>query len=156
MNRRGFSAVEIIAVLGIVAFLAVVLIPFLLRDSREEVKTLLDFNCRSIQSQVTLYRNQHLGDMPRIASDTLPQLTAATNVNGKVGECGPDFPYGPYFPQGLPENPCDRSRAVTAVWTAGAEPTGPRGNLGGWLYDASTGKVYPNDSEGLKLLGYIK
>lgn len=156
MKKNAFSVVEIIAVLGIVVFLAAVLIPILLRNDRGEVTTLLDFNCRSIQSQIALYRSQHLEDMPRIASGTLPQLTRATNVDGRVGECGPDFPYGPYFPEGLPENPCDGSRAVTLVETAGVEPSVPKGDLGGWLYDASNGKVYPNDAEGLRLLGYVR
>ena len=156
MKKNAFSVVEIIAVLGIVVFLAAVLLPVLLRNDHGEVKTLLDFNCRSIQSQVALYRSQHLGDMPKIASGALPQLIRATNVDGKVGECGPDFPYGPYFPEGLPENPCDGLRAVTSVEAAGVEPTVPQGDLGGWLYDASTGKVYPNDAEGLRLLGYTK
>jgi len=36
---------------------------------------------------------------------------------------------------------------VTAVGTAGKKPTGVVGALGGWQYDATTGAIWPNNSE---------
>ena len=155
-SEKGFSFVEIVAVLGIITFLAAVLIPVLLHDGGEETRTLLEFNLHALESRIAGYCREHSDQRPAIVAGTLPQLIHATNRAGDVGECGPDFPYGPYLGEGIPKNPCDGSRAITAVEKPGTDPIGPVGGLGGWLYDASNGKIYPNDATGLRLLGYTR
>lgn len=154
MRKNGLSIVEIVSVASIVAFLAAVLVPLVIRDDRLEIKALLDFNTRTIQSQIAAYAKEHAGNLPKIVAGSLPQLIYATSANGTIGECGPKFPYGPYLPDGIPENPCDGSCAVTCIESPGRPPSRPLGTLGGWLYDPSNGNLYPNDAEGLRLMGY--
>jgi hypothetical protein len=102
-----------------------------------------------LNSQIEIYRMDHLGKYPTVQENSLLQLTKATNGagDGDIGASGTNFPYGPYVREELPANAFDGKNAVTAVATPGVKPTAVAGSSGGWQYDATTGAVWPNNPE---------
>ncbi|MFH1923794.1 MAG: prepilin-type N-terminal cleavage/methylation domain-containing protein [Planctomycetota bacterium] len=140
----GFTLIEVLIVVALVAVLAAVVIPKFATSTRDAKEASLDYNLKVMRSQITVYEAHHFGDYPAIRNNDLPQLTGATNTQGEIGASGPNYPLGPYVDQALPVNPFDESNEVTPVAVPGQKPTGVVGNLGGWQYDESNGAVWPN------------
>ena len=68
------------------------------------------------------------------------QLTGASDLRGDVVPAPePAFPFGPYLPAGLPENP-DNGRSQVRFAPADAPPDGSTG----WIVDPATGEVRSN------------
>jgi len=131
MTRKrssGFTLIEVLIVVVIMAVLAAVIIPQFSTSTTDAKKSSLEFNVHTLRSQVEVYK-AHAGDNPA----TLSALTTTT----------PDG-YGPYV-DAVPENPFNGSSAEAAVTTV---PTGPNGSGEGWLYMKSTGQVWGNCAEG--------
>jgi len=145
-RAHGFTLVEVLLVVVIVAVLAGVLIPRLTNSTEDAKASTLKHNLYVIEAQIEMYRAQHLNQYPAIKDNALPQLTASTNAAGEIGAQGPQYPFGPYLLE-PPMNPYDGGKAVTAVAVPGQEPTAVAGNLGGWQYDATNGAIWPNNPE---------
>jgi general secretion pathway protein G len=143
-QRRGFTLIEVLIVVIIMAVLASVIIPLFTDSSRDAKESTLKHNQHALQSQIAVYRADHAEQYPTIQGDGLPQLTQATDRAGKNGAAGPAYPCGPYMVGELPRNPFDDSNKVTAVAAPGQKPTAAVGTLGGWQYDESNGTVWPN------------
>ncbi len=145
-NHNGFTLIEVLIVVVIMAVLAATIIPQFSSSTEDAQRSTLDFNLQSLRSQVEVYKVQHLGQYPTIQSNDLPQLTNATDTAGAFVGRVPDatHPNGPYIQGELPTNPFDNSRAVSAVATPGGTPAGPNATPGGWQYDVATGNVWPN------------
>ncbi len=146
-RRSAFTLIEVLIVVIIMAVLAATIIPQFSSSTKDAMTSTLKFNMHTLRSQIEMYKVHHLGTLPAIKDNGLPQLTSATNISGQTGTPGTDYPYGPYIDNQIPVNPFDNSNKVTAVATAGATPTGVVGSLGGWQYDATTGAIWPNNSE---------
>ena len=144
--RDGFTLIEVLIVVVIMAVLAAVIIPRVNDPTTSAQESVLKQNLSVMRSQMEFYRIDHLGKFPTIQNGGLPQLTRATNSQGAMGLPGPDYPHGPYIVQ-LPPNPFDQPDKVTAVAVPRQEPTGVVGTLGGWQYDETTGAVWPNHAE---------
>ena len=144
--RGGFSLIEVLIVVVIMAILASVLIPFVPSMTQDARTSALKHNLAVLQAQVQLYRSYHLGQLPTIQEQSLPQLTRATNVNGETGVLGPAYPLEPHVDR-IPPNPFDNSEKVSEVAKAGVPPSGVAGALGGWQYDPSNGSIWPNNPE---------
>ena len=150
-RRRGFTLIEVLIVVALIAVLAATMIPKFASSTEDAKESALEHNLRVMRSQIQAYEAHHFGDYPTIQNNDLPQLTGATNVYGEIGTPGDDYACGPYLTGALPVNPFDQSNKVTAVAVAGKKPLGVVGNLGGWQYDASNGAVWPNHPEYYKL-----
>jgi prepilin-type N-terminal cleavage/methylation domain-containing protein len=135
----GFTLVEILIVVLILAILAAIVLPRLWNASDEARRSTLLENISKIRAVIQVYRNQHGGlpDGDRIAD----QLTCPTDFGGAVGAVrGGGFRYGPYLEQ-LPPNPFTGSRAIRS--TADPSEAFPPGDAdGGWWYNEATGRFY--------------
>lgn len=144
-RRAGFTLIEVLIVVVIMAVLAATIIPQFSSSTKDAQNSSVKFNAHSLRSQIELYKAHHLGTYPAISESLLPQLTMATDVDGNTATT-PDssHPYGPYLDE-IPANPFNGLRTVAAVTTAGTAPTKGTGSSG-WQYDATTGGIWPNHS----------
>ena len=130
--RRGFTLIEVLIVVTIMAILAATIIPQFTTSADEARNSQRDFNVHLLRSQVEVYRLQHTSTYP----DPLSLLTQKTDIDGTVN---PTAAFGPYIVGGaLPLNPITGSNTVAAS-TTGTEALG-----GGWLYDKATGNIWPD------------
>ncbi len=146
MRSSGFTLIEVLLVVVIMAVLAGTIIPRYLGIADDAKASTLNHNLHVLETQLEIYREQHLNCYPTIQANGLPQLTSATNAAGEMGAPGPQYPLGPYILE-APMNPFDGSKQVTAVAVPGQPPTGVVGTLGGWQYDVTTGTIWPNHPE---------
>jgi general secretion pathway protein G len=140
-RSSGFTLIEVLIVIVIMAVLAATIIPQFSSSTTDAKISALDFNLHTLRSQIELYKLHHLGAVPTLTGNALPQLTSSTDVNGVVGAAGPNFPYGPYVQSAMPTNPFDGHNVVIA--TAVFPPTATTTD-GGWLYNAASGNIAAN------------
>ncbi len=146
MSRQkfeGFTLVEILIVVVIMAVLAAVVVPQFTGSTDDAKKSTAEFNLGSMRSVIQTFRAHHEGVKPDFPSgaDTIAALTTETNVSGAT-EAGGGF--GPYLIT-IPENPFTGKSDVKAVTTAGTAPVVgdvTAANAGGWIYDKSTGNIW--------------
>jgi general secretion pathway protein G len=136
----GFTLVEVLIVVVIMAILAATIVPQFSNSSNDAKVSSAKFNLHTLRSQIELYKSQHSGALPSL---TLAELTGTTNSSGTVGT-GTAFPYGPYI-AAVPSNPITSSNTVVAGPAAGAVPTTVTAGAG-WQYDTGTGKIFFNDN----------
>jgi general secretion pathway protein G len=134
-SRTGFTLVEVLIVVVIMAILAATIIPQFSDSSRDAKVNTAKFNLHTLRAQIELYKSQHDGLRP---SNTLAELTSSTNAQGTVGT-GAQFPYGPYL-QAIPVNPLTNSRTIRVVTTD--SPTASGESDAGWLYNANSGRIW--------------
>lgn len=136
--------IEVLIVVTLVAILAAIVIPQFLSPTRDAMESTLQHNLHAMRAQIGMYQMNHFGKYPTIQNNDLPQLTSATNAHGEIGPAGPEYPYGPYIANELPQNPFDFSNKVSPVAKPGEKPSRAVGNLEGWQYDETTGDIWPN------------
>lgn len=135
LNRGGFTLVEVLIVVVIMAILAATIIPQFSDSTKDAKNNTAKFNLHTIRSQIELFKSQHDGKVPTDLND----LTKKTNAAGTVGTTSA-FPYGPYL-QELPPNPYTGFATIKAA--AANPPTAASGATdAGWLYHAASGGVW--------------
>lgn len=139
-QHRGFTLVEVLIVVVIMAILAATIIPQFTNSTKDAQESTVLFNLQTFRSQIQMYRTQHDGLIPGAA---LAELTSSTNRAGTIGT-GASFPYGPYL-HGMPENPLNNSNTITVITTSPAVAGDVTG--GGWLYNATTGEVWVDHAD---------
>ena len=135
IQRDGFTLVEVLIVVVIMAVLAATIIPQFSDSTKDAKVSSANFNLHTLRSQIQLYKSQHDGEVP---SATLAELTASTNSDGDVGT-GAAYPYGPYVRE-IPGNPFTNSNTVTVITNSPAQVGDVTGD--GWLYNATTGDIW--------------
>jgi prepilin-type N-terminal cleavage/methylation domain-containing protein len=65
-HRKGFTLVEILVVIGIVALLVGILLPVISRARESSKRTTCMSNLRAIGQALTAYANEHKGQFPRV------------------------------------------------------------------------------------------
>jgi general secretion pathway protein G len=140
-SRTGFTLVEILIVVVIMAILAATIIPQFTDSTKDAKSSTSLFNLHTLRSQIEMYKAQHEGRLP---SGTLVELTSRTNTSGTIGTNAATFPYGPYLKE-LPDNPFTKSNTVKAITTDPAAVSDVT-TTHGWIYSTSSGGLWINES----------
>jgi len=158
MIQRGFTLVELLIVVIILAILAAIIIPQFTAATDDATQSAYDTNIANIRSAIDLYRQQHQeypgavasggGSCPGsstavagVAGDAafIAQLQNYTNAAGEACTgTDAEFRYGPYLKDDLPNNPLGTSNALVVVTTGVLGLTSASG--GGWRFDSVTGE----------------
>jgi general secretion pathway protein G len=147
-RNAGFTIVEILIVVVILAILAMLVIPIFSDTDRTARENTLRKHLQSIRGRIEVYRTEHLDEYPASVKgddgDTfIAQMTGKTNEEGEYGG-GADPPpsLGPYLPK-LPPNPFATANAdkvdVDKKQKADGDP--------GWYYNPETGEFRANDPD---------
>jgi prepilin-type N-terminal cleavage/methylation domain-containing protein len=140
-TRPGFTLVEILIVVVLLAVLAAIVVPQF-RDAADQAdRTAFDQSVRIVQKQVQQFQVEQ-GHLP---GDTSPardgssfdagrfiaDLTGTVQRNGKT--------YGPYLME-FPANPFAAAAKARTVIIA---PNRPADDAGGWWFDPETRQIQP-------------
>lgn len=147
-RNQGFTLVEVLIVVVIMAVLAAVVIPQFSASTDDARKSTTEFNLSTMRSLVQTYRGQHGSGLPVIngTQKLADVLTGKTLSDGTVDAT--NGVYGPYLLE-LPENSYSGSSDVKIITNnpaASADVTAD--NKGGWLYNATTGGFWLDRNPG--------
>jgi prepilin-type N-terminal cleavage/methylation domain-containing protein len=156
---RGFTLVELIIVIIILGILAALAIPQFISSTGDSTAAVRDANLQAMNSSLTLYYHQHDEHYPGAvltgaddggdaADDDTAFLNQMTGYTNKAGEHSleldrEDYPFGPYFKDGIPENP-SAATAPTLVTVESAGTTLTTDGDTGWLFDTLSGQLMAN------------
>jgi len=135
-SRQGFTLVEVLIVVVIMAVLAAAVIPQFTDSTKDAKQSTGKFNLHTLRGQLEVYRAQHNGEYP----DVLSKLTVKTNADQTTGGT-PTL--GPY----VREIPDDSVTGSNAIATSTAYPIAVSGTTGGWIYNATTGEIRINHKD---------
>jgi general secretion pathway protein G len=136
-NRSGFTLVEILIVVVVMAVLAAAIVPQFTSATDDAKVNTAKFNLSTLRGMSQMYRSQHNGSAPT----ALDKLTQSTDASGAVGT-GASYPFGPYM-QKLPFNTINNKNSVG---TASTNPPTTGDGTTGWLYHSASGNVWLNDA----------
>ena len=158
--QKGFTLVELLVVVIILAILAAIIVPQFTAATDDANQSAYDTNISNIRAAVDLYRQQHNEYPGEVTSTGAGCPGGSTNVVGAAGEpaflaqlrnytnaagvacTGTDatFKFGPYLKDDLPLNPL----ATTPINTVNVISLGILGitsdGSGGWKFDSQTGE----------------
>lgn len=155
----GYTLIELLIVVVIISTLAAIAVPHFSTTTDDARKAAYESNRASLRAVVELYRQQH-GVYPGHDPATAATCVNGTNITAPVGSdsffaqllnysdldnsvcTGFDadkFRYGPYFKDGIPDNPLGSANTVNVVKTGvlGLASAG----TGGWRFDSITGEL---------------
>jgi general secretion pathway protein G len=142
--RHGFTLVEILIVVVILAVLAGVIVPQVSDSTQEATQSTAIFNLNTLRTQIGVYRADHLGAPPT----TLVLLKMKTNAQGTTSACDGELAFGPYL-QDVPENPLVDATIARVVQAPASSPPTAAVSGAGWLYHAASGGVWLNHPDHL-------
>ncbi len=131
---RGFTLIEILIVVVIMAVLAATIIPQFGDSTKDARKSTAQYNLRGLRTQLEVYKSRHDSEYPT----RLGLLTKKTNEDHT--ESGGTL--GPYCFE-IPGDGVTGNEMVTA----GTSPLSSSGTSGGWLYDKDTGEIRINHQD---------
>jgi prepilin-type N-terminal cleavage/methylation domain-containing protein len=160
MINKGFTLVEILIVVVILAILAAIVIPQFTSASTQAKESAMVSDLQSIRSQIELYKIHHNDNLPGVANGThvagLGFASAMTSKTDQKGIVGTDpalgFKFGPYM-QSIPVNPFSTAVAgvnSVAVGDAKKATTAVGDNLSAWWFVESgvdAGLFQANDDQ---------
>ena len=143
-NKRlnGFTLVEVLIVVVIMAVLAATIIPQFSDSSKDAKVSSAKFNLHTLRSQIQLYKSQHDGKVP---GDDLAELLVTTNTAGTTDSSDGPLVYGPYI-QKIPANPFTASSSVAEITNDPAVSSDVT-TTDGWLYNKTVGQVWINHAD---------
>ena len=134
---RGFTLVEVLIVVVILAILAAIVVPQFTSAAEQTRENSLSMNLFRVREQIELYKQQHNGDFPTFAQFEA-QMTLASDEDGNTAAPGtPGYLYGPYL-RDIPTNPMTSKSVITANPATGNDD---------WYYNEDTGEFRANDSD---------
>ena len=123
-NKKGFTLVELLIVVIILAILAAIIVPQFTAATDDAKQSAYDTNVANIRAAIDLYRQQH-NAYPGAVAATAATCPSGATVTGTIGAqafdvqlrnytnaagqactgTDPTFKYGPYLKDPLPINP---------------------------------------------------
>lgn len=152
-DRHGFTLVEVLLVVVIMAILASVVVPQFSSSSEDAKDASLMHNLQILRKQIELFKAQHNGNAPGWTG--MPgrvHLILATDAQGvwkssDVFVPDANHPFGPYL-RTSPINPFNNGFEMKTSGDPANETPDESlldgGNLVGWFYDPDTGRIAPN------------
>jgi len=157
-GQDGFTLVELLIVVIILAILAAIIVPQFSAATDDANQSAYDTNIANIRAAVDLYRQQHNAYPGAVASSGatcvngvavagaigdaafIAQLKNYTNAAGLActGTDPNQFKYGPYLKDDLPVNPMGTVNTLAVVNTGVLGLAS--GSTGGWRFDSVTGE----------------
>ncbi len=160
--QKGFTLVELLIVVIIIAILASILVPQFSSSTDEAKLASLDATLANMRSAVDLYYQQH-GSYPSATtavtascpvgatagvgipdSNTafIEQMTMYTNSAGQACSIADaTYKYGPYLKKdAIPNNPMTDNNAIAVVTAGNLNMTGAAAPGAGWKFDNQTGR----------------
>jgi len=158
-NSKGFTLVELLIVVIILAILAAIIVPQFSAATDDANQSAYDTNVANLRAAVDLYRQQH-DEYPGAVISGGATCDSGAAVVGAVGEAaflaqlrnytnaagqactgtGPNFRYGPYLKDAIPDNPLgdppNNTVNVVATGILGMTSDGSDG----WKFDSVTGE----------------
>ena len=116
-RRSGFTLIEVLIVIVVIAILAAIVVPRLLGAGREAREASLRAHLQEVRNALGLFQAQ-MGDYPAALADIMATTAPATGGNS-ISFNASDF-RGPYLttPDGnLPDNPISGGNVVGTDWT---------------------------------------
>jgi len=158
-NSKGFTLVELLIVVIILAILAAIIVPQFSAATDDANQSAYDTNVANLRAAIDLYRQQH-NEYPGASISGGGTCDSGAAVVGAVGEAaliaqlknytnaageactgtGPNFRYGPYLKDDIPDNPLGDppNSTVNVVATGILGITSDGAN--GWKFDSVTGE----------------
>ncbi len=169
--QRGFTLVELLIVVIIMAILAAIVIPQFSSATTDTKEAALDSNLAGLRNAIELYKAQHsaypgdvtsgsggtcnttgtagngAADSAQALIDQLLAYSSATGTTCTVGDTT-TYKYGPYLRKALPNDAITGKGAVVGdiVVTAAGTPIAPAAATGGWAYDTKSGQIVMNSN----------
>ena len=116
-RRSGFTLIEVLIVIVVIAILAAIVVPRLLGAGREAREASLRAHLQEVRNAIGLFQAQ-CGDYPAALTDIMATTAPATGGNGITINAA-DF-RGPYLTTAdgeLPNNPISGDNVVGTDWT---------------------------------------
>ncbi len=173
--QAGFTLVELLIVVVIVAILAAIIVPQFTSATLDAQEAALDANLAAMRSAIELFHAQHptlypggvAGSGPASDTNTCPTGSTASaaaintpaafqdhllmysDSSGKACSLGNTtiFKYGPYIRKGIPSDPLKQISTVVVTSTGASLATVPSADTGGWLYDTLSGQIVMNSNK---------
>ncbi|MCY2931278.1 MAG: prepilin-type N-terminal cleavage/methylation domain-containing protein [Planctomycetota bacterium] len=151
-RSEGFTLIEIMLVVIILAILAMVIIPRLSDASDDSRDKSLQADLGSLQRQIGHYRFDHGGRGPHMNPDKSIDNSGAnfiarmTGKTDSTGALNPTGACGPYFRE-WPANPFIANVALTAQVKIGSGRA-PRDGATGWWFDVTSQTITPSSALG--------
>ncbi len=142
-RRGGFSLIELVIVVVIIAIIGAIAIPKMSRGAAGANESALVSDLATMRAAIELYAQEHGGTYPS-STGILTQLTTYTDSTGtntsatRTTTCI----YGPYL-KAVPPLPVGTYKTQTTIIYNASGMSACGTTAGGWLYDGQT--LYAND-----------
>ncbi|MBK7235836.1 MAG: prepilin-type N-terminal cleavage/methylation domain-containing protein [Sterolibacteriaceae bacterium] len=165
-RQDGFTLVELLIVVIILAILAAIVIPQFSSATTDAQEAALDSNLGGLRNAVELYKAQHVGypggiarlpapvAQPRAPAATQAQafmdhLLMYSDASGNTCSVGDTtYKFGPYLRKGIPTDAITQKGSLVAeiVVTSTGATIAPAAATGGWAYDTKSGQIVMNSN----------
>lgn len=164
-SPSGFTLVELLIVVVILAILAGIVIPQFSSSTSDATLAALDSDLATVRSAIELYRAQHQNVYPGTTTSIVGSCASGSPGTGNAGSAqaladqlqypsnasgqtctvaSTSYKYGPYLRKGIPTEPVTNAGTV-AVTSSGA-PIVPGSAGSGWAYDTVSGQFVVNSN----------
>jgi prepilin-type N-terminal cleavage/methylation domain-containing protein len=168
--QAGFTLVELLIVVIILAILAAIIVPQFSSATIDAQEAALDANLNRMRSVIELFQAQHNGMYPGAVASSggscpsggtagtgmagtaqafMDHLLMYSDTSGRTCSVGDTtYKYGPYLRKGIPHDAITRKGSVVTeiVVTSTGAPLVPSAPTGGWAYDTKSGQIVMNSN----------